>query len=91
MPVFSTQTTNQLRKATLSLRDSTRLVNFHRDSVSSVLVDELEHGLSADIVRIFIADVFADNLSNSSEELSQRETECAVVVEIVDDISYVLE
>ena len=65
------------------------LVNFHWDPISAeVLVDELEHGFAAVLVRFFIADVFVENLSDSSEKLSQRETACAVVVEIVVDISY---
>ena len=68
------------------------LVNFHRDTISAeVLVDEIEHGFTAVLVRFFIADVFVGDLADSSEELSQREAECAVVVEIVNDVSDVFE
>ena len=64
------------------------VVNFHRDAVcAEVVADELKHGLAAVLVRFFKMSVFVEDHTNSLEEVSQRETECAVVVEVVDDVS----
>ena len=63
------------------------VVDFHRDPVcAEVVVDELKHGLAAVLVRLFKTSVFAEDLTDPSEELTPRETECVIVVEVVDDV-----
>ena len=54
---------------------------------AEVIVDKLKRGLSAVLVQLFKTGVFVEDFADSPKELSQGETECAVVVEVINDIS----